>query len=113
MPRYEQSWDVNVALEHLRSLPSNQDLPLSTLTQKLSLLLALIAPKRSSELKLLHLRFMRIVFELPGLTKTSSDITLVFFAKFDDCVQLCILRCLQSYSSVTSEIVSGLGVSPP
>jgi hypothetical protein len=86
MPRYEQSWDVNVALEHLRSLPSNQDLPLSTLVTKvlkLSLLLALTAPKRSSELKLLHLRFMRIVFELPGLTKTSSDITLVFFAKFD------------------------------
>ena len=53
MPRYQQSWDVNAVLEHLRSLPNNQNLPLSTLTQKLGPLLALTAPKRSSELRLL------------------------------------------------------------
>ena len=71
-PRYQQSWDVNVALDYLRSFPRNQDLPLKDLTHKLSLLLALTAPKCSSELKLLDLRFMRIlpegaVFELPGM----------------------------------------------
>ena len=55
MPRYQQSWDVNVALDYMRSLPGNQLLPLKVLTQKLALLLALTAPKRSSELKLLDL----------------------------------------------------------
>ena len=107
MPRYQQSWDVNVALDYMRSLPGNQLLPLKVLTQKLVLLLALTAPKRSSELKLLDLRFMRIlpegvVFELPGMTKTSSEIIPVFFAKFDDCESICVLRCLQSYISRTN-----------
>ena len=91
----------------MRSLPGNQVLPLKVLTQKLALLLALTAPKRSSELKLLDLRFMRIlpegvVFELPGMTKTSSEIIPVFFAKFDDCESICILHCLQSYISRTN-----------
>ena len=90
-----------------RSLPGNQVLPLKVLTQKLALLLALTAPKRSSELKLLDLRFMRIlpegvVLELPGMTKTSSEIIPVFFAKFDDCESICVLRCLQSYISRTN-----------
>ena len=107
MPRYQQSWDVNVALDYMRSLPGNQLLPLKVLTQKLALLLDLTAPKRSSELKLLDLRFMRIlpegvVFELPGMTKTSSEIIPVFFAKFDDCESICVLRCLQSYISRTN-----------
>ena len=107
MPRYQQSWDVNVSLDYMRSLPGNQVFPLKVLTQKLALLLALTAPKRSSELKLLDLRFMRIlpegvVFELPGMTKTSSEIIPVFFAKFDDCESICVLRCLQSYISRTN-----------
>ena len=43
---------------------------------------------------MLDLRFMRFlpegaVFQLPGLTKTSSDVKSVFFAKFDDCEKLC------------------------
>ena len=107
MPRYQQSWDVNVALDYMRSLPGNELLPLKALTQKLALLLASTAPKRSSELKLLDLRFMRIlpegvVLELPGMTKTSSEIILVFLAKFDDCESICVLRCLQSYTSRTN-----------
>ena len=44
LPRYEQAWDVNVALDFLRSLPTNEALPLSTLSQKLALLLSLTAP---------------------------------------------------------------------
>ena len=101
-PRYQQAWDVNVALDFLRSLPTNEALPLSTLSQKLALLLALTAPKRSSELKMLDLCFMRflpegVVFQLPGLTKTSSDVKSVFFAKFDDCEKHCVVHCLQSY----------------
>ena len=81
---------------------------LLVLCQKLALLLALTAPKRSSELKMLDLRFMRflpegVVFQLPGLTKTSSDVKSVFFAKFDDCEKLCVVHCLQSYIERTKE----------
>ena len=66
-------------LDYLRSLPSNKDLSLKILTHKLAALLALTSPKRSSDLNLLDLRFMRILpegveFKLPGLTKTSSEV---------------------------------------
>ena len=102
MPRYQQSWNVDTVLTYLQTLPNNEDLSLRFLTQKLAILLAITAPKRSSELKLLDLRFMRILpegaeFQLPGLTKTSSEVISVFFAKYSECEKLCVLRCLQCY----------------
>ena len=36
MPRYQESWAVNVALDYMRSLPGNQLFPLKVLSQKLS-----------------------------------------------------------------------------
>ena len=107
LPRYQYSWDVDKVLHYLRSLRKNEDLPLKSLTQKLAVLLALTAPKRASELRLLDLRFMRILpegveFKLPGLTKTSCEVTSVFFAKYTDCADLCVLRCLQCYITRTS-----------
>jgi hypothetical protein len=53
LPRYQRTWSVDVVLIYLRSLPRNEDLSLKLLTQKLAILLALTAPQRSSELKLL------------------------------------------------------------
>ena len=63
MPRYQQSWNVDTVLTYLQTLPNNEDLSLRSVTQKLAILLAITAPKRSSELKLLDLRFMRILPE--------------------------------------------------
>ena len=107
LPRYKHCWDVDTVLDYLRSLPSNKDLSLKILTHKLAALLALTSPERSSDLKLLDLRFMRILpegveFKLPGLTKTSSEVSSVFFAKYVDCDDLCVLRCLQCYILRTS-----------
>ena len=92
---------------HCVNLFANEDLSLRSLTQKLAILLAISAPKRSSELKLLDLRFMRILpegaeFQLPGLTKTSSEVFSVFFAKYSVCEKLCVLQCLQCYIMRTS-----------
>ncbi len=97
LPRYQHSWNVDIVLNYLRTLPGNKELSLKLLTQKLAVLLALTAPKRSSELQLLDLRFMRILpegveFKLPGLTKTSCEVTSVFFAKYVDCDDLWIVR---------------------
>ena len=105
MPRYQQSWNVDTVLTYLQTLPNNEDLSLRFLIQKLAILLAITAPKRSSELKLLDLPFMRILpegaeFQLPegaGLTKTSSEVISVFFAKYSECEKLYVLRCLQCY----------------
>ena len=57
MPRYQHCWDINKVLEYIKILPDNHNLPLKTLTGKLATLMSITAPTRSSELKLLDLRF--------------------------------------------------------
>ncbi len=100
-PRYQRSWDVSVVLNYLRSQPNNNDLPLKSLSRKLAILLAVTAPKRSSELQLLDIRFMclhpeGVEFKLPGLTKTTSEFSSAFLAKFEKDHKICVLRCLQT-----------------
>ena len=112
MPCYQRSWDVSVVLNYLRSQLNNNDLPLRSLS-----------PKRSSELQLLDIRFMRlhpegVEFRLPGLTKTSSEISSseissVFFAKFEQDHKICVLNCLQTYQERTREFRPSLTASQP
>ncbi|KAK6061713.1 site-specific recombinase, phage integrase family [Cooperia oncophora] len=49
-PRYADIWDVSAVLKYLRSLEPNATLNLTQLTQKTVMLLALVAPKRVSDL---------------------------------------------------------------
>ena len=49
-PRYTQTWDVNQALEEIKSLGPNESLTLKVLSLKLAMLLALTTVSRSSEL---------------------------------------------------------------
>ena len=50
-----------------------------------------------------------VEFKLPGLTKTSSVVTSVFFAKYVECENLCVLRCLQCYIARTSSFRPVMG----
>ncbi|VDI82099.1 Hypothetical predicted protein [Mytilus galloprovincialis] len=63
-------WDIDIVLKFLLSQSVNPDLDLKTLTKKLTILLAIAAPKRSSEIARLDIRFMQInnegaKFQLP------------------------------------------------
>ena len=42
-----------------------------------------------------------VEFKLPGLTKTSSEVTPVFFGKYAECENLCLFGCLQCYLTRT------------
>ena len=59
MPRYQHCWDINQVLDYIKSLPANINLSLDKLTGKLATLMAITAPKRSSELGLLDLNFSK------------------------------------------------------
>jgi hypothetical protein len=114
LQRYQRTWSVDVVLIYFHSLSRNEDLSLKLLTQKMAILLALNAPQRSSELKLLDLRYMRILpegveFKLHGLTKSSSVVTSVLFSKYVECENLCVLRCLQCYIARTSSFRPVMG----
>ena len=59
IPRYQHCWDINQVLDYIKSLPANMDLSLDKLTGKLATLMAITAPKRSSELGLLDFNFSK------------------------------------------------------
>lgn len=56
-PRYSSTWDVNIVLSYLGSLPDNTSLPLTLLTYKLAMLMALSNADRCSDLAALDLGF--------------------------------------------------------
>ncbi|KHJ80632.1 site-specific recombinase, phage integrase family [Oesophagostomum dentatum] len=59
-PRYSDIWDVSVVLSYLVSLGPNRGLSLKDLTLKTVMLVALVAPKRASELAALSLNSVQV-----------------------------------------------------
>lgn len=110
LPRYKETWDIDLILKYFMSLSDNSELDMKTLSKKLATLLAITAPKRASEIVRLDTRFMHIgddgvTFQLPGLSKTQSDCTPkeVFYSNFPSNKKLCILDCLQNYLILTKK----------
>ena len=50
MPRYSVIWDVNIVLDYLKNFPLHEEMPLSNLTYKLVMLLALTTRQRAQTL---------------------------------------------------------------
>lgn len=68
-------WDVDVVLTHLGALGCNSNLSDKQFTFEVTMLLALVLTGRSSELRVLDLKYMimtdsTVVFELGRLTKS-------------------------------------------
>ena len=59
-PCYSSTWDVNIVFSYLRSLPDNTFLPLTLLTYKLAMLMALSNADCCSDLAALDLRFQSL-----------------------------------------------------
>lgn len=79
LPKYQFSWDLDLVLKYLETLPINRKLTLSVLGKKLAILLTLAAPKRVSEIARLDRRCMSkkknsVNFDLPGLSKTQKKL---------------------------------------
>ena len=55
LPRYGTIWDVNTVFNYISSLPSNDELTLLTLSEKLSILLMLLNGQRGQTIHLLKL----------------------------------------------------------
>lgn len=77
MPRYPSTWDVDVVLTFLCSLPDNAGIADDLLTHKLTMLLALTSAGQASDLQALNIEYMEdkgqeIIFTLPKLTKSRT-----------------------------------------
>jgi len=74
-PRYSSTWDVDVILSYLPSVPDNENLSFQILTHKVAMLMALSNADRCSDPAVLDLNFESyrgegVVFAIPGLTKS-------------------------------------------
>ncbi|KAK6046411.1 site-specific recombinase, phage integrase family [Cooperia oncophora] len=107
-PRYADIWDVSAVLKYLRSLGPNATLNLKQLTHKTVMLLALVAPKRVSELAALSLDSVRLgegcwAFSLNFMNKNrgfGKAHTAVVQAYKDD-ILLCPLATIKDYINRT------------
>ena len=108
-PRYSATWDVDIVIKYFQSLGENDTLPLKTLTQKLTLLMALVGANRVSELQALDLRYRSyspegVCFQLPTLSKkrrAGAPPRQLIFGAFPSDSRLCVIRCLQQYEATT------------
>ena len=110
-PRYTSTWDVDVVLKFLGSLPENTSLPLPMLTHKLAMLLALANANRCSDLAALDLQFCSMQsdgakFMIPGLTKTrrTGPPKEAFFAYYSQNKKLCPVSTLIVYRQRTKDL---------
>ena len=77
LPRYGAIWDVNTVFNYISSLPSNDELTLLTLSEKLSILLMLLSGQRGQTIHLLklgdiHVDIDKIVIYFTSLLKHSK-----------------------------------------
>ena len=74
-PKYSTTWDVDVVLYYLRTLPDNDNLSFQSLSHKVAILMALANADRCSDLAALDLGYQSfqgngVRFLIPGLTNT-------------------------------------------
>lgn len=106
-PKYSRTWDVNVVLDYLSALGSNQDLGLPMLSRKLAMLLALSTLFRVSELSSIVFSSVEFSafgasFNLGRTTKTqhSGTLRVVRLPRLKDNI-LCPVDCLGWYVTIT------------
>ena len=108
-PRYSDTWNVDMVIQHLQSLGDNSKLTLKVLGQKLALLMALVEASRSSELNAQDVRYRvfkpeGVLFSLQTLTKKracGAPPRQLFFAAFPEDQNLCVVQCLKEYEKQT------------
>ena len=63
-PRYSETWDPQVVITYLQTIPDLSDMTLKQLTLKLTMLLALITAQRTPTLKALSIQDMQALLDV-------------------------------------------------
>ena len=111
-PRYQQTWDVNLVLDYLKTLSPVNILSLRTLSLKLVMLLALITGQRVQTLHSLDLTFMNIendhvnieIHEILKTSKPGKHLPPLSFPAFVEEPRLCIVTVLKEYIQGTEKL---------
>lgn len=109
LPRYTNTWDVDLVLNHIQKMPDNKDLCLKELALQTATLMTLTSAARTSEMCLLDLNNMHISekevsFTQTGLTKTrkvKDSCNKVTFCAFEN-NRLDVRSCIMDYIEATN-----------
>ena len=112
LPKYKEVWDVNMVLEHLKTLHPADTLPLKLLSFKIVMLMAILSGQRcqtihaltTRNMKVSNTKVMFIVNDLLKPTKPGKECTKVEFLSFDEDPRICAVRYLSEYLERTKEI---------
>ena len=112
LPRYSDTWDVQMVLNYIETLGQSEDLSLKFLSLKTVFLLAITRPSRSVDLSTLNLSRMQsrsngVSFLPSSLAKQSrqgKSIEAFFFPSFPTNKTLCPVNTLQVYLGRTAPL---------
>ena len=105
LPRYKTIWDVNTVLKYLKQFHMDKELTLRDLTQKLTMLLALLSGQRCQTLHLLNIEDMNLTAQQSTFrickpiktTKPGSKALQLNFKAYPADKQLCVVHHLGEY----------------
>ena len=109
-PRYEATWDMNILVHYIASLPDNKDLDTDVLRRKCIVLFKLVTMARSADVdsvKFATLAFtpQHMVYQLrptKNYKRTTQEIHKVL--RLEDTNKLCPVACWEEYIQRTSQI---------
>ena len=119
-PRFTNTWDVDMVLNHVQRMGDNKDLSLNDISLKLAMLMALTTAARGSELQKKKKKKQKknypqcltdsgdqMVFQIPGLTKTkrpNKPHMSVSVHSYTENSQLDLVGCVREYLSRTAPL---------
>ena len=109
-PRYTFIWDVEKVLTYLNGLKQNENLTVKLLTHKLTMLLALAAASRGSEINILSVKYMtkseeKYVFTFDKLFKSwhrGDPPPSIEYTAFPSNRKLCVVTTLDYYLKISN-----------
>lgn len=112
LARYQNIWDPDVVLDHIKTLGLNKDLSIIQLSRKLVILMLLLSGQRAQTLHLLDVRhmelsFSRATFHIGDLLKTTrpgSHFSEIVFKAYAPNRRLCVITALKEYLYRTLDV---------
>ena len=113
LPRYVNIWDINALLAYFESLPTNSELTLKCLTEKLTVLLLILSEQQKQTLLAIDIDNVKIYEDKLIIllnssfkhTKPSRPAQAIVYHKFNGNLKLCVVECAKLYIEVRKELV--------
>ena len=116
LPRYTETWNPQIVLNHLKTYPTTGTLSLKQLTQKLVMLMALLSAQRTQTLQKLSLEDMsatpgKYTFHMSSLLKQTRakggqnrHLLPINFTSYNADKRLCVVELLSAYIERTAPL---------